>query len=117
MSRKRKSKHGSTRYGYDKHHLLFYRSEWNKGCRMLLRRAFVYEIPVVVHRELHRVVKPVPPLMEWEARKLWHDLKDFGYEMNIFEAYRWLIEFSPNDEFRNAITEQFEFIKEHLPAN
>ena len=55
--------------------------------------------------------------MEWEARKLWRDLKDFGYEMNIFEAYRWLIKFSPNDEFRNAITEQFEFIKEHLPAN
>lgn len=116
MSRKRKGKHNA-RTGCDKHHILFYRSEWNRGCCLLLRRAFVFEIPVETHKALHAELPPVPPLTDYEARQLWHSYREFNLEMSLFEAYRWLIKYSPNDEFKEAISNQYEFMKMNLPKN
>lgn len=111
MSRKKKRKRPQ-RNGCDKHHILFYRSEWNKGCLMLLRRAFVYEIPMEIHRELHANVEPVPPLSAAEAEILWHQFKLIDHSMDIGEAYWWLMDNSPNPEFKAAISEQYEFMRE-----
>lgn len=115
MSRKRKAKHRS-RSGWDKHHLLFYRTEHSRGYRLLLRRAFVYQIPIPIHQDLHSNVGPVPPLSDSEARWLWCEFNKVDHEMDIIEALIWLKENAPNDEFAAAINEQYEFLRNKIKA-
>lgn len=113
MSKKRKRK----RYrpnGCDKHHLLFYRSEWNKGYNLLLRRAFIYEIPITVHQALHSSVGKVPPLDEQEGKMLWELYKQLDHELSLFEALDWLQLNAPNAEFAMAIMAQRGFLKNNL---
>lgn len=109
MSKKRKRKR-STPYGHDKHHILFYRSEWNKGYALLLRRAFVYDIPVAVHQELHSTVGKVPVLDNDEAKALWEQYKLLDHELDLFEALRWLQLNAPTSEFAIAIMAQRGFL-------
>ena len=109
----RKRRHSS---GHDSHHILHYRRNWSKGFKLQLRRAFVYELPVEVHQDLHKVVSGVPPLTEWEARNLWVKFKALGYEMDLFEALEWLRGNAPNEEFEQAIAEQYEFLRDRMKA-
>lgn len=112
MSRRKQRKRTVAPSGYDKHHLLFYRKLWDKGYKQLLRRAFVYELPITVHQQLHAVVGAIPPLDEREAQELW---SNYNYTakrgMSLYEALDWLIANSPNDEFRHAMIEQYAFIR------
>lgn len=109
MSKKRKRKR-SAPYGHDKHHLLFYRSEWSKGYNLLLRRAFIYEIPITVHQALHSSVGKVPPLDEQEGKMLWEQYKLLDHELDLFEALRWLQLNAPTSEFAIAIMAQRGFL-------
>lgn len=99
--------------GYDRHHILFYRKEWDSGYRAKLRRCFVYEIPVEVHQELHRVVSAVPALSEPDAKELWI-LFQRESEMSLFEALRWLMLNSPDAGFSIAIMAQFGFLQNKI---
>ena len=113
MSRKKKARHRK-QGGWDRHHILHYRRFWSKGCLQLLRRAFVYELPIEVHHELHSNVGSVPPLSDAEARQLWLAFKQLKYEMDLFEALEWLVGNAPNPEFEEAIKEQQRFLLENL---
>lgn len=109
MSRKRRRKRYRPQ-GCDKHHLLFYRSEWSKGYNLLLRRAFIYEIPITVHQALHSSVGKVPPLDEQEGKMLWEQYKLLDHELDLFEALRWLQLNAPTSEFAIAIMAQRGFL-------
>lgn len=98
----------------DTHHLLWTRKTWDKGCRLLLRRSFVYEIPKTVHHELHTVVEPIPPLTDDEARWLWGQYRQTSQDMDIFEALDWLYINAPNLLFMEAIALQAEFLRNNL---
>ena len=113
MSRKkqRKTKHDP---GHNSHHLLHYRRWWDKGCKQLLRRAFVYNLPVDVHEKLHAIVEPVPPLDEDDAHWLWVKYREHGGRMDLFEALDWLQLNAPNSEFAIAIMKQSEFLHQHM---
>lgn len=111
MGRKKKHRHSAD---CDLHHLLWERKVWSSGCRLLLRRVFVYEIPKEIHHELHTVVEPIPPLTDDEARWLWAQYKKVAHEMNILEALEWLYSNSPNLVFMEAIALQAEFLQKHL---
>lgn len=100
--------------GYDRHHILFYRKEWSSGYCAKLRRCFVYEIPVEVHQELHRVVDAVPALSESEAKELWIQFQSESGEMPLFEALRWLMMNSPSAGFSIAIMAQTGFLQNKL---
>lgn len=114
MSKKKKKVRRRAPSGYDSHHLLWTRRTWDRGFKLLLRRSFIYEIPIVVHQELHSAVEPIPPLSEDEARWLWIEFKAVGHEMSLFEALEWLQLHAPNSEFAMAIMAQAEFLHNHL---
>ena len=113
MSRKKQRIH-KAESGYDSHHILFYRKEWDKGCKQLLRRAFVYQIPIEVHQQLHATVGHVPPLEEDEARFLWERYKELDHRLNIYEAFEWLMMNSPNAGFSMAIMAQYGFLRNFM---
>lgn len=112
MRRKKKKRRAPS--GWDSHHLLFVRRAWDRGYKLLLRRAFIYELPIAVHQELHANIEPIPPLDEDEARILWMELNSEGCEMDIFEAMEWLIAHAPNSEFEEAIAAQQRFLLDNL---
>lgn len=112
MSRKKRRTHKAD--SYSSHHILFARTEWNKGFKQMLRREFVYQIPDEVHRQLHQTVGRVPPLDEDEARFLWQRYKELGHDLNIFEAFEWLMKNSPNSSFAMAIMAQYGFLRNFM---
>lgn len=112
MSRK-KAKHRPS-HGYDRHHLLWTRATYNKGFKLLLRRAFVYELPMDVHQRLHAAVNPIPPLDEDDAKRLWGMFKEVDHEMELFEALEWLRTNAPTSEFAIAIMAQQGFLHNYL---
>lgn len=114
MSKKKKKARRRAPSGYDSHHLLWTRRTWDRGFKLLLRRSFIYEIPIVVHQELHSVIEPIPPLSEDEARGLWIEFKAVGHEMSLFEALEWLQLHAPNSEFAMAMMAQAGFLHNHL---
>lgn len=109
MSKRRKKKAQRAPSGYDKHHILFYRKEWDSGYKLKLRRCFVYEIPISIHQELHQVVRAVPALEEDQAKELWIRFQNES-ELSLFEALEWLMRYSPSAEFSIAIMAQFGFL-------
>lgn len=114
MSRKEKKRKRARGHGNDSHHLLWTRHNWERNCRLLLRRSFVYEIPIPTHRQLHKEVEPIPPLSDMEARELWIRLKAVNHNIGIFEALEWLIANAPNDDFAEAMLAQQQFLLNNL---
>lgn len=100
--------------GRDRHHILFFRREWEHGYKLLLRRAFIYDIPIVVHRALHAAVGNVPPLEDKEARRLWNKYAELDRELSLYEGLEWLLDNAPNEGFRLAIKAQYDFFKNNL---
>ena len=92
------------------HHLLWTRHTWNKGYAQKLRRKLVFKIPDDVHKELHRVVAPIPPILEFEARKLYVSYED----MDLFETLDWLVENAPDEGFATAMAAQALFLRCHI---
>ena len=111
MSKMRKKRNRSIQAGCDRHHVLFYRKEWDKGYRQKLRRCFVYEMPVGVHQKLHKEIGAVPALSEAEARELWVQFQSYDSEMSLWEALEWLISYSPSAEFSDSIKKQYAFLR------
>lgn len=114
MSKKKKKARRRAPSGYDSHHLLWTRRTWDRGSKLLLRRSFIYEIPIVVHQELHSVIEPIPPLSEDEARWLYDLYSQEKRNMELFEALEWLQLHAPNSEFAMAIMAQSRFLQNHL---
>ena len=113
MSKRRKKKAHRVPSGYDRHHILFYRKEWDSGYKLKLRRCLVYEIPISIHQELHQVVRAVPALEEDQAKELWIRFQNES-ELSLFEALEWLMRYSPSAEFSIAIMAQFGFLRNKL---
>ena len=101
-------------HGHDSHHLLWTRKTWDKGFKLLLRRAFVYDLPLDIHQQLHASVKPIPPLEEEEARWLWEQYKLVDRELDLFEALEWLRSHAPNSQFAIAIMAEQGFLQNYL---
>ena len=113
MGRKKKRRRFKP-HGHDKHHLLFYRAEWNRGYNQLLRRVFIYDIPMPVHQALHSSVGKVPPLDEQESKWLWERYRNVDHELDLYEALAWLENNAPNVEFATAIAAQRDFLENNL---
>ena len=101
-------------HGHDRHHILWPRTRFNKGFNQLLRRYFVYELPMNVHQQLHATVRPVPVLDEEDARRMWEELKEIDHDMELMEALVWLRNHAPDSEFAIAMIEQQGFLQNNL---
>ena len=112
MSRRKQRKRAKVSAGYDRHHLLYYRREWDCGYKQLLRRAFVYEIPIEAHKKIHILAPGIPALNEDEAQQLWRAYNaNAGREMSLYAAMEWLIANSPNDDFKHALMAEYAVIR------
>lgn len=114
MSRRKQRQARKVAKGYDRHHILFYRKEWDSGYQAKLRKCFVYEIPIDIHQELHQIVDAVPALSEDEAKELWVRFQSESEELSLFEAFAWLMRYSPSAEFSIAIMAQYGFLRNKL---
>ena len=111
----RKNQRHKPKKGYNTHHILHYRRWWSDGHRQLLRRAFVYELPIDAHEELHKVVGPVPPLDDYDAKWLWLKYCDAAeHNMSLDDALDWLQVNAPNSDFAIAIMAQRGFLRNKL---
>lgn len=113
MSKRKKTKHRKPN-GKNLHHILYYRRNWDTGIKALIRRSFIYLIPIDVHDELHKACGPVPPIDEYEAKIMWEQLRLVNHEMKLFEGLSWLIDHAPNKEFKKAIEAQKKFLRDNL---
>lgn len=100
--------------GHDSHHILFYRAEWDKGYKALLRRAFVYYIPQDLHQKLHATVEKVSPITEAEAKYMWDKYQELKRPLDVLGAYSWLIANGPNVFFKEAILSQYRLLSLYL---
>lgn len=85
----------------------------------MLRRAFVREVPVAWHEELHSILHDVPLPPEQELRAMWEAYqkdRDSIDCYDIVDTLGWLYNHSNDEGFRWAIKTQLYFFKGKLNA-
>lgn len=112
MAKKRKKRKARISNATDRHHVLFFRRDWSEEIQAELRRYFLFSMPIWLHRELHDNCENVPVLNDKEAFDLWLALQGIEHDMTLRQAYKWLIRNAPNEDFRRAIQQQYEFIRQ-----
>ena len=100
--------------GRDRHHIIFTRRDHERGYNGLLRKYFIYSIPIKVHRALHQAVEPVPVLPESDAKRMWEELQQINDHLSLFKGLKWLRLHAPNSEFAMAIMAQEAFLRDNL---
>lgn len=110
----RKRTHHVPANAVDRHHCLFIGKRWEASrYGSLLRRNFIYYVPVVLHRQLHNeIVHDVPMPSEDLLRDAWlkyQEEKAVVDEYSITRALAWLYANIPDPEFRSAIQLQIDF--------
>lgn len=113
MSKRKKLKRKRVN-GKNLHHVIYYRRWHDRGFNALLRKSFIYPLPIYIHDELHKECGPVPIIDEYEARVMWEQFKLVDHEMRLFEGLGWLIDHAPNKEFKDAIEAQRRFLRTNL---
>ena len=111
--RKLKQSHHS-----NKHHLIFQRKHFGDGYGWLLRNAFVYELDIDIHNELHKHILhdiPKPPENElktaWEAYQANKWLID---QYDIMQATEWLMWACSDPAWRACMKRQLIYLKSNL---
>ena len=110
MSKRRKER-GSVN-ACDCHHLLWTKRDWETGYARALRNDFTRRIPVGLHRELHRVVPPLPVPPGRLCREAY---ETYLREKEIVDSYAparacaWLYVHIPDASFRVAMQKQIDF--------
>ena len=111
--RKLKKSHHSNR-----HHLIFQRAHFSDGYGYLLRQAFVYELDVDIHNELHRkMLHDIPRPSEAQLKRAWE-----AYQKNkwliqyydIIQACEWLMYACEDSAWRACMQRQLIFLKANL---
>lgn len=110
--RKRRSRRPPPITAKDRHHILYQERYWNNGYAKALRNAFVRPVPVLWHRELHRLLTNVPTPNNDLIRQAWVEYqadKDAIDYMGLCQAIAWLYVHIPDAEFRRAMQFQLDF--------
>ena len=99
--------------GSNKHHCLFQGRHWNTSYAKQLRTAFVREVPVSIHNELHNewlhdVPVPDGALLK-EAWEAYMEDKVIIDSFDVCRACAWLYVHIPDIEFRKAMQSQLDF--------
>ncbi len=100
------------------HHLLYPRRGWCDGYAYLVRHAFIREVPVDIHNELHRdIVKEIPVPSESVMKVAWEEYQKNKFEIDrygICRALAWLYVHVNDVKFRKEIQKQIDFFTERL---
>ena len=95
------------------HHLCYQRRSWCYGYAYLIRHAFIREVPVAIHDDLHRhYLKDVPVPPEHLLEQAWLEYQAHRAEIDgygISRACAWLYVHIPDHAFRRAMQVQLDF--------
>lgn len=115
---KRKLRIRKGRTGYNKHHLIFQRRHYSRGYAKLLREAFVYEIPVSIHDELHNaILHDVPRPSDVEIRDMYRTYlahKELIDNSDMLTVCEWLATACRDPAWRACMMRQYNFLKEKI---
>lgn len=99
----------------NKHHLIFQRCHFSSGYGLLLRQAFIYELDIDIHNELHRhILHDVPKPSEDELRHAWEVYQEHKWEIDrydIIEACEWLMFCCADPAWRACMKRQHDYLK------
>lgn len=102
----------------NKHHLIFQRKHFSEGYGYLLRQAFIFELDVNIHNELHRhVLHDIPKPSERELKRAWE-----AYQANmwtirrydIVQACDWLMNACTDPAWRACMKRQRNYLKARI---
>lgn len=93
-----------------RHHILWPRRTWNRGCLNRLRNRFAYPIDDDLHHEIHATLDGVP--VPEDAPRLAESAPRFDHPL---AACYWLIANSEDRDFTDAIKIQIALLKNRPP--
>lgn len=112
--RKNKRKCATT----NRHHLIFQRKHYRDGYAKLLREAFVYELDIDLHNELHNTILhdvPRPSGAEIKAAWLKYEReRDIIAKYDIIDACEWLMQACDDPAWRACMQRQLIFLRSRL---
>jgi predicted nucleic acid-binding protein len=102
----------------NKHHLLFQRKHWSDGYAYLLRQAFIRDLNVDIHNDLHKgILHDIPRPPERELKVAWEAYQANKYEIDalgIVDACEWLIGACQDSAYRECMKRQYWYLKSRL---
>ena len=111
----KRRKHGKTT---NRHHLIFQGQHYKTGYGKLLRDAFVYELDIKIHDELHHdVLHDVPKPPESQLKAAWEAYQAYKYIIDrygIIRATEWLLWACDDPAWRACMKRQLEFLQSRL---
>lgn len=114
LRKKQRNKH------YNRHHqhLIFQRKHWSDGYAYLLRQAFVYELDIDIHNELHKhILHDIPRPSENELKHAWEVYQTNKWlidQYDIMQACEWLMAVCEDPAWRACMKRQLIFLKSNL---
>lgn len=102
----------------NKHHLIFQRKHYGDGYGWLLRQAFVYELDVDIHNQLHKnVLHDVPRPSEAQLKSAWEAYQANKWlidQYDIIQACEWLYNACDDPAWRACMHRQLIYLKTNL---
>ena len=103
--------------GKNRHHLIFYRSDYTGGCAKLLRDSFVYEIDEDVHRELHKRIEGIPRPSNSDIHQMWvayRQERDYIAGLDVVDACEWIMTACDDIDWQNAMYDQWKYLEARI---
>ena len=102
----------------NKHHLIFQRKHFGDGYGYLLRNAFVYEMNIELHNELHKhILHDIPRPSEEQLKQAWEVYQANKWlidQYDIIQACEWLMWVCEDNAWRACMKRQLIFLKSNL---
>lgn len=103
--------------GCNRHHLLFQRKHYNKGVARKLRRIFVYDLDIEIHKELHQHLHDIPLPSGKELNEIYETYlahKELIDNADILTACEWLATACNDSAWRACMMRQYDFLKSKM---
>ena len=104
--------------GRNRHHLIYQRRHYDRGYAKMLREAFVYELEVNIHNELHNdILHDVPRPSNAEIKAAWDTFqrdRDTIASYDIVKACEWLMLACADPAWRACMARQLDFLRSRL---
>jgi hypothetical protein len=98
--------------------LIFQRKHYAKGYAKLLRQAFVYDVPISIHDELHAtVIHDIPRPSDAEIRDMYRTYlahKDLIDQCDMLTVCEWLATACKDKAWQACMLRQYYFLKEKM---
>lgn len=112
IRKKQRAKHTN------RHHLIYQRAHFATGYGFLLRQAFVFEMDVEIHNELHKhILHDIPKPPESQLKAAWEAYQANKYIIDrygIIQAAEWLLWACDDPAWRACMKRQLDFLKFNL---